>query len=78
MKENEIKDTPPMPAPAEAPSEIAKEYKEKTAVIEQEFSNAVLAFDTVITKSYLSELTSYDVVQYTNGQIPNMRWIKSE
>ena len=76
MKENEIKDTPPMPAPAEAPSEIAKEYKEKTAVIEQEFSNAVLAFDTVITKSYLSELTSYDVVQYTNGQIPNMRWIK--
>ena len=76
MKENEIKDTPPMPAPAEAPGEIAKEYKEKTAVIKQEFSNAVRAFDTVITKSYLSELTSYDVVQYTNGQIPNMRWIK--
>ena len=76
MKENEIKDKTPMPAPAEAPGEIAKEYKEKTAVIEQEFSNAVRAFDTVITKSYLSELTSYDVVQYTNGQIPNMRWIK--
>lgn len=76
MKENEIKDPPPMPAPAEAPGEIAKEYKEKTAVIKQEFSNAVRAFDTVITKSYLSELTSYDVVQYTNGQIPNMRWIK--
>lgn len=76
MKENEIKDNPPMPAPAEAPGEIAKEYKEKTAVIKQEFSNAVRAFDTVITKSYLSELTSYDVVQYTNGQIPNMRWIK--
>lgn len=76
MKENEIKDKTPMPAPAEAPGEIAKEYKEKTAVIEQEFSNAVRAFDTVITKSYLSELTSYDVVQCTNGQIPNMRWIK--
>lgn len=76
MKENEIKDKTPMPAPAETPSEIAKEYEEKTAVIEQEFSNAVRAFDTVITKSYLSELTSYDVVQYTNGQIPNMRWIK--
>lgn len=76
MKESEIKDNTPMPAPAEAPGEIAKEYKEKTAVIEQEFSDAVLAFDTVITKSYLSELTSYDVVQYTNGQIPNMRWIK--
>lgn len=76
MKENEIKDKTPMPAPAEAPGEIAKEYKEKTAVIEQEFSNAVRAFDTVITKSYLSELTSYDVVPCTNGQIPNMRWIK--
>lgn len=76
MKENEIKDKTPMPAPAEAPGEIAKEYEEKTAVIEQEFSNAVRAFDTVITKSYLSELTSYDVVQCTNGQIPNMRWIK--
>lgn len=76
MKENEIKDKTPMPAPAEAPDEIAKEYKEKTAVIKQEFSNAVRAFDTVITKSYLSELTSYDVVQCTNGQIPNMRWIK--
>ena len=76
MKENEIKDKTPMPAPAEAPSEIAKEYKEKTAVIEQEFSNAVRAFDTVITKSYLSELTSYNVVPCTNGQIPNMRWIK--
>lgn len=76
MKENEIKDKTPMPAPAEAPGEIAKEYKEKTAVIEQEFSNAVRAFDTVITKSYLSELTSYDVVRCTNGQIPNMRWIK--
>ena len=76
MKENEIKDKTPIPAPAEAPDEIAKEYKEKTAVIKQEFSNAVRAFDTVITKSYLSELTSYDVVQCTNGQIPNMRWIK--
>ncbi len=76
MKENEIKDKTPMPAPAEAPGEIAKEYEEKTAVIEQEFSNAVRAFDTVITKSYLSELTSYDVVRCTNGQIPNMRWIK--
>lgn len=76
MKENEIKDKTPMPAPAEAPGEIAKEYEEKTAVIEQEFSNAVHAFDTVITKSYLSELTSYDVVRCTNGQIPNMRWIK--
>lgn len=76
MKENEIKDKTPMPAPAEAPSEIAKEYEEKTAVIKQEFSNAVRAFDTVITKSYLSELTSYDVVRCTNGQIPNMRWIK--
>lgn len=76
MKENEIKDKTPMPAPAEAPSEIAKEYKEKTAVIEQEFSNAVRNFDTVITKSYLSELTSYNVVPCTNGQIPNMRWIK--
>lgn len=76
MKENEIKDTPLCQPPAEAPSEIAKEYKEKTAVIKQEFSNAVRAFDTVITKSYLSELTSYDVVRCTNGQIPNMRWIK--
>lgn len=76
MKENEIKDKTPMPAPAETPSEIAKEYEEKTAVIEQEFSNAVRAFDTVITKSYLSELTSYNVVPCTNGQIPNMRWIK--
>ena len=76
MKESEIKDNTLMPAPAEGPGEIAKEYKEKTAKIEQEFSDAVLAFDTVITKSYLSELTSYDVVQYTNGQIPNMRWIK--
>lgn len=76
MKENEIKDKPPMPAPAEAPGEIAKEYEEKTAVIEQEFSNAVRDFDTVITKSYLSELTSYNVVPCTNGQIPNMRWIK--
>ena len=76
MKESEIKDKTPMPAPSEDSSEIAKEYKEKTAEIEQEFSNAVLAFDTVITKSYLSELTSYNVVQYTNGQIPNMRWIK--
>ena len=76
MKENEIKDKTPMPAPAETPSEIAKEYEEKTAVIKQEFSNAVRAFDTVITKSYLSELTSYDVVRCTNGQIPNMRWIK--
>lgn len=76
MTESEIKDNTPMPASAEGPGEIAKEYEEKTAVIEQEFSDAVLAFDTVITKSYLSELTSYDVVQYTNGQIPNMRWIK--
>lgn len=76
MKENEIKDNTFMPAPVEGSGEIAKEYEEKTAVIEQEFSDAVLAFDTVITKSYLSELTSYDVVQYTNGQIPNMRWIK--
>ena len=76
MKESEIKDKTPMPAPSEDSSEIAKEHKEKTAEIEQEFSNAVLAFDTVITKSYLSELTSYNVVQYTNGQIPNMRWIK--
>lgn len=76
MKENEIKDTPLCQPPAEAPSEIAKEYKEKTAVIKQEFSNAVRGFDTVITKSYLSELTSYDVVRCTNGQIPNMRWIK--
>lgn len=76
MKESEIKDNTPMPAPAEAPGEIAKEYKEKTAVIKQKFSNAVRDFDTVITKSYLSELTSYDVVPCTNGQIPNMRWIK--
>ena len=76
MKENEIKDTPLCQPPAEAPSEIAKEHEEKTAVIKQEFSNAVRAFDTVITKSYLSELTSYDVVRCTNGQIPNMRWIK--
>ncbi len=76
MKENEIKDTPLCQPPAEAPSEIAKEHEEKTAVIKQEFSDAVRAFDTVITKSYLSELTSYDVVQCTNGQIPNMRWIK--
>ena len=76
MKENEIKDTPLCQPPAEAPSEIAKEHEEKTAVIKQEFSNAVRAFDTGITKSYLSELTSYDVVRCTNGQIPNMRWIK--
>ena len=76
MKESEIKDTLLCQPPAEAPGEIAKEHEEKTAVIKQEFSNAVRAFDTVITKSYLSELTSYDVVQYTNGQIPNMRWIK--
>lgn len=76
MKESEIKDNTPMLAPAEAPGEIAKEYKEKTAVIKQKFSNAVRDFDTVITKSYLSELTSYDVVPCTNGQIPNMRWIK--
>jgi len=76
MKESEIKDTPLCQPPVEAPGEIAKEYKEKTAVIKQEFSNAVRAFDTVITKSYLSELTSYDVVRCTNGQIPNMRWIK--
>lgn len=76
MKENEIKDTPLCQPPAVAPSEIAKEHEEKTAVIKQEFSNAVRAFDTVITKSYLSELTSYDVVRCTNGQIPNMRWIK--
>lgn len=76
MKESEIKDTLLCQPPAEAPGEIAKEYEEKTAVIKQEFSNAVRAFDTVITKSYLSELTSYDVVRCTNGQIPNMRWIK--
>lgn len=76
MKESEIEDKTPMPAPAEAPSEIAKEYEEKTAVIKQDFSDAVRAFDTVITKSYLSELTSYNVVPCTNGQIPNMRWIK--
>lgn len=76
MKESEIKDTLLCQPPAEAPGEIAKEYEEKTAVIEQEFSNAVRAFDTVITKSYLSELTSYNVVPCTNGQIPNMRWIK--
>lgn len=76
MKESEIEDKTPMPAPAEAPSEIAKEYEEKTAVIKQDFSDAVRAFDTVITKSYLSELTSYNVVPCTNGQIPNIRWIK--
>lgn len=76
MKESEIKDTLLCQPPAEAPGEIAKEHEEKTAVIKQEFSNAVRAFDTVITKSYLSELTSYDVVRCTNGQIPNMRWIK--
>lgn len=53
-----------------------KKYAEKTAIIEQEFSSAVCAFDTIITKSYLSNLTSYEVVPCINEQIPNMRWIK--
>ncbi len=51
-------------------------FKEKSSLVEKQFSDAIRAFDTIITKSYLSHLTAYDVVPCTNDPISNMRWVK--
>ena len=60
----------------DAPDAPTTIYKEKSTVIKQNFSEAIRSFDTIITKSYLSNLTSCDVLPCTTGQIPNMRWVK--
>ena len=51
-------------------------FKEKSSIVKKQFSDAIGSFDTIITKSYLSHLTSYEVVPCTNEPISNMRWVK--
>ncbi len=51
-------------------------YKEKEAVIKQNFLESIRSFDTIITKAYLSDLTSCDVVPCSVPPISNMRWVK--
>ena len=61
---------------AETPDVPTAIFKEKSSIVKKQFSDAIGSFDTIITKSYLSHLTSYEVVPCTNEPISNMRWVK--
>lgn len=61
---------------AETPDVPTATFKEKSSIVKKQFSDAIGSFDTIITKSYLSHLTSYEVVPCTNEPISNMRWVK--
>ena len=76
----EVKDVPAEEVAVVSKKEITDTptsiYEDKSSAIKQDFNKAIRSFDTIITKSYLSSLTSYRIMPCYDEQISNMRWIK--
>lgn len=78
-KEQDVKEKPAIKTDVIANKQLnapTEAYKKKEAIIKQNFLKSIRSFDTIITKAYLSDLTSCEVVPCTVDPISNMRWVK--